>query len=28
VMLQLLGLFIVFQFPGLTTWLPAVAYGN
>jgi tripartite ATP-independent transporter DctM subunit len=28
VMLQLLGLFIVFQFPALTTWLPAVAYGD
>ncbi len=28
VMLQLLGLFIVFQFPWLTTWLPSVAYGN
>ncbi len=28
VLLQLLGLFIVFEFPGLTTWLPAVAYGN
>lgn len=28
VMLQLLGLFIVFQFPALTTWLPAVAYGE
>ena len=28
VMLQLLGLFIVFEFPQLTTWLPAVAYGN
>ncbi|MEL6607404.1 MAG: TRAP transporter large permease subunit [Pseudomonadota bacterium] len=28
VMLQLLGLFIVFQNPWLTTWLPSVAYGN
>ncbi|MEM8580905.1 MAG: TRAP transporter large permease subunit [Pseudomonadota bacterium] len=28
VMLQLLGLFIVFQFPALTTWLPAIAYGD
>jgi tripartite ATP-independent transporter DctM subunit len=28
VMLQLLGLFIVFEFPALTTWLPSVAYGN
>ncbi|MEJ6396508.1 TRAP transporter large permease [Yoonia sp. 208BN28-4] len=28
VLLQLLGLFIVFQFPWLVTWLPAVAYGN
>ncbi|GGB45720.1 C4-dicarboxylate ABC transporter [Roseibium aquae] len=28
VMLQLLGLLIVFQFPALTTWLPSVAYGN
>ncbi|MEL6914037.1 MAG: TRAP transporter large permease subunit [Pseudomonadota bacterium] len=27
VMLQLLGLFIVFEFPALTTWLPSVAYG-
>ncbi|ABV95128.1 TRAP transporter - DctM subunit [Dinoroseobacter shibae DFL 12 = DSM 16493] len=28
VMLQLLGLFIVFQFPALTTWLPAIAYAD
>jgi len=28
VMLQILGLFIVFKFPALTTWLPSVAYGN
>ena len=28
VILQLLGLAIVFAFPGLTTWLPSVAYGN
>ncbi|EPX76220.1 TRAP transporter large permease [Salipiger mucosus] len=28
VLLQLLGLFIVFEFPALTTWLPAAAYGN
>ena len=28
VALQLLGLFIVFEFPWLTTWLPSVAYGN
>ena len=28
VMLQILGLAIVFFFPELTTWLPAVAYGN
>jgi tripartite ATP-independent transporter DctM subunit len=28
VMLQLLGLAIVFMFPALATWLPAVAYGN
>ncbi|MEM7520065.1 MAG: TRAP transporter large permease subunit [Pseudomonadota bacterium] len=28
VMLQLLGLFIVFEMPQLVTWLPAVAYGN
>ncbi|MEL7258964.1 MAG: TRAP transporter large permease subunit, partial [Pseudomonadota bacterium] len=28
VLLQLLGLFIVFEFPALTTWLPSVAYGN
>ncbi|MEL7298785.1 MAG: TRAP transporter large permease subunit [Pseudomonadota bacterium] len=27
VLLQLLGLFIVFEFPALTTWLPSVAYG-
>lgn len=28
VLLQLLGLAIVFAFPALTTWLPSVAYGN
>ncbi|WP_353472194.1 TRAP transporter large permease subunit [Salipiger sp. H15] len=28
VMLQLLGLLIVFEFPALTTWLPAMAYGE
>ena len=28
VALQLLGLIIVFKFPSLVTWLPAVAYGN
>ena len=28
VILQLVGLMIVFQFPALTTWLPSVAYGN
>jgi tripartite ATP-independent transporter DctM subunit len=28
VLLQLLGLFIVFEFPELTTWLPAKAYGG
>ncbi|SDE04510.1 TRAP transporter large permease [Ruegeria marina] len=28
VMLQLLGLFIVFEFPALVTWLPAYAYGT
>ena len=28
VLLQLTGLAIVFAFPGLTTWLPSVAYGN
>jgi TRAP-type mannitol/chloroaromatic compound transport system permease large subunit len=28
VLLQLLGLAIVFSFPSLTTWLPSVAYGN
>lgn len=28
VLLQLLGLIIVFQFPALTTWLPSVAYGD
>ena len=28
VVLQLLGLFIVFEIPQLVTWLPAVAYGN
>ena len=28
VLLQLIGLVIVFMFPELTTWLPAKAYGN
>ena len=28
VLLQLLGLFIVFEFPSLVTWLPSVAYGD
>ena len=28
VILQLIGLAIVFYFPELTTWLPAKAYGN
>jgi len=28
VLLQILGLFIVFQYPALTTWLPAKAYGG
>ena len=28
VLLQLLGLGIVFAFSALTTWLPAIAYGN
>ena len=28
VILQLVGLFIVFEFPALTTWLPSVAYGD
>ncbi len=28
VLLQLLGLFIVFEIPQLVTWLPAVAYAN
>ena len=28
VILQLIGLAIVFYWPELTTWLPAVAYGN
>ncbi len=28
VILQLVGLLIVFEFPALTTWLPSVAYGN
>ncbi|MEO1788499.1 MAG: TRAP transporter large permease subunit [Pseudomonadota bacterium] len=28
VCLQLIGLFIVFEFPALTTWLPSVAYGD
>nr|WP_319383732.1 TRAP transporter large permease subunit [uncultured Roseibium sp.] len=28
VILQLIGLMIVFYFPALTTWLPSVAYGN
>ena len=28
VVLQLIGLVIVFFWPELTTWLPAIAYGN
>ncbi|MEL6584751.1 MAG: TRAP transporter large permease subunit [Pseudomonadota bacterium] len=28
VLLQLTGLFIVFEFPEIVTWLPSVAYGN
>ncbi|MDB9945041.1 TRAP transporter large permease subunit [Ascidiaceihabitans sp.] len=28
VLLQLFGLGLVFAFPSLTTWLPAIAYGN
>lgn len=28
VLLQLMGLFIVFEFPWLVTWLPAIAYAN
>ncbi len=28
VLLQLLGLMIVFEFPALVTWLPSVAYGD
>ncbi|WP_390910745.1 TRAP transporter large permease subunit [Pseudosulfitobacter sp. SM2401] len=28
VLLQLFGLFIVFEFPWLVTWLPAIAYAN
>lgn len=28
VLLQILGLMIVFFFPEMTTWLPAIAYGN
>ncbi|MDQ7071697.1 MAG: TRAP transporter large permease subunit [Rhodobacterales bacterium] len=28
VLLQIFGLLIVFFFPAMTTWLPAVAYGN
>jgi len=28
ILLQLLGLALVFAFPALTTWLPSVAYGN
>jgi len=28
VLLQILGLFIVFEFPAIVTWLPSVAYGN
>ncbi|MCP5039060.1 MAG: TRAP transporter large permease subunit [Rhodobacteraceae bacterium] len=28
VLLQIIGLLVVFFFPELTTWLPAVAYGN
>jgi TRAP-type mannitol/chloroaromatic compound transport system permease large subunit len=28
VALQILGLIIVFNYPALVTWLPAIAYGN
>jgi tripartite ATP-independent transporter DctM subunit len=28
VLVQLFGLFIVFEIPALVTWLPAIAYGN
>jgi TRAP-type mannitol/chloroaromatic compound transport system permease large subunit len=28
IILQLIGLALVFLFPALTTWLPAVAYGK
>jgi len=28
ILLQLAGLVLVFSFPSLATWLPAVAYGN
>ncbi len=28
IILQLIGLGLVFAFPALTTWLPAIAYGN
>ena len=28
VLLQIIGIFIVFEFPALATWLPSVAYGN
>jgi len=28
VVLQLIGLAVVFAYPALTTWLPAIAYGN
>ena len=28
IILQLIGLALVFLFPALVTWLPAVAYGN
>ena len=28
ILLQLVGLALVFIFPALVTWLPAVAYGN
>lgn len=28
IVLQLIGLGLVFAFPALVTWLPAIAYGN
>jgi len=28
IILQLIGLSIIFLFPAITTWLPAVAYGK